>query len=176
MLDAPKIYLRNPRHPRLKPGPGFLPNEPKRAARRFKVRSPTFKVCRKIRNEPIPTFAPFVRLCSNSGNYQTNPFYHPCPLPSDGRGGRVGRDGKLPNEPIARRAGSTFRVQGSKFREYRSALDCSSYTKITKRSQTLGGREGKRGRCAWEFTKRTHQSWNRRFQNFRFQIVPRGRS
>src|SRR5436190_12280190 len=28
MLDAPNIYLRNPRHPRLKPGPGFLPNEP----------------------------------------------------------------------------------------------------------------------------------------------------
>src|SRR5215212_4235906 len=28
MLDAPKIYRRNPRHPRLEANTGFLPNEP----------------------------------------------------------------------------------------------------------------------------------------------------
>src|SRR5204863_5137 len=38
MLDAPNIYLRNPRHPRLKPGPGFLPNEPSQLSRRFHAR------------------------------------------------------------------------------------------------------------------------------------------
>ena len=80
MLDAPKIYLRNPRHPRLKPGLGFLPNEPKRAARRFKVSSSRFKVCRKIRNEPILSLTPALSRPTGEGvawdameNYQTNP-------------------------------------------------------------------------------------------------------
>src|SRR5436190_2096109 len=99
MLDAPKIYLRNPRHPRLKPGLGFLPNEPKRAARRFKVSSSRFKVCRKIRNEPILSLTPALSRPT-------------------GEGAGAWRSEIYQTKPCARRASSKFLVQGSKLSRF----------------------------------------------------------